>query len=238
MASNNNANATLITFLGTTLVVGTLSSLGWCYYFTTKDQTRKQLQEPLRQSTLSRAEASNSSSSTSSQKFKPPFPKRIRDMLSNCRLAYLSTIDADFSSSHLSLMRFTYWQHPDDGEVVIMSTNRNTKKYQFLKRQRGVALLVHDFGSGHESNSGMYSITLNGECRILNSGTAKAEEYRQEHLRHNPDYPQFILGEEMDILCIDVTSARICDIQDQVVLWNVQLQKQSSQPKVVSKSLV
>ncbi len=88
------------------------------------------------------------------------------------------------------------------------------------------------------------------------------EEYRDAHLKHNPEYPQvctipimslkkstiwvvkisyslpvgssffffcfsitfvlkFIVGPDIAILCIDVTSARICNINDEVVQWTV-----------------
>lgn len=150
---------------------------------------------------------------------KPPFPELVRGMLSKCRLAYLSTVDSEMGSSHLSLMRFTYLNDPEDGEVVIMSTNIKTKKFEMLQRQKGVALLVHDFGQNSVS-AGLYSITLNGNCRIVEHIT-KADYYRKMHLSHNPDYPQFIVGDDIAILCIDVTSARICDINDQVTKWNV-----------------
>lgn len=228
MTSGNSGSSTLATILGTTIVVGTLSSLGWYLYYTNNGGDAQSTGRRRRWNLTSNDNSGGDASSYADEaqtKFKPPFPTKIRNMLSQCRLAYLSTIDAEYSSSHLSLMRFTYWQHPTDGEVVIMSTNRHTKKYEFLKQQKGVALLVHDFGNGQDDNNikgGMYSITLNGECRILPSGTPKAEEYRQKHLQHNPDYPQFIVGDSIDILCVDVSSARICDIQDQVVQWNVQ----------------
>lgn len=151
---------------------------------------------------------------------KPPFPQEVRHLFSKCRLAYLSTVDADAGSSHLSLMRFTYLQDADDGEVVIMSTNKKTKKFEMLQRQTGVALLVHDFLSQSDTCSGNFSITLNGTCRIV-TDTAKMEHYRQAHLNHNPDYPQFIVGEDIAILCIDITSARICNVNDQVIHWHV-----------------
>ena len=150
---------------------------------------------------------------------KPPFPVVVREMLSKCHLAYLSTVDTDEGSSHLSLMRFTYLNDKDDGEVVILSTNRKTKKFEMLERQKGVALLVHDFGIG-SSTEGMYTIALNGNCRIVTEPT-KEETYRQAHLSNNPDYPQFIVGDDIAILCVDVTSARICDINDQVTKWKV-----------------
>eukprot|EP00593_Proboscia_inermis_P015677 CAMPEP_0171301556 /NCGR_PEP_ID=MMETSP0816-20121228/10755_1 /TAXON_ID=420281 /ORGANISM="Proboscia inermis, Strain CCAP1064/1" /LENGTH=107 /DNA_ID=CAMNT_0011779235 /DNA_START=1 /DNA_END=324 /DNA_ORIENTATION=- len=97
-----------------------------------------------------------------------------------------------------------------------MSTNRNTKKFELLVKQKGVALLVHDFGG----SNGSYSITLNGECEVLKDGE-QTEKYRAAHLDHNPDYPQFIVGPDIAMLGIMVSSARICNINDQVTQWNV-----------------
>mmetsp|Transcript_26805 Transcript_26805/g.62994 ORF Transcript_26805/g.62994 Transcript_26805/m.62994 type:complete len:236 (-) Transcript_26805:414-1121(-) len=219
--SNTSNSSVLGIVIGTTVVVGSLSSLGWYYYFTSaKGQG---------ESSSSRHQSSRSSFySDHSNLIKPPFPQTLRDMLSKCRLAYLSTVDEGVYSSHLSLMRFTYLHDENDGEIIIMSTNKNTKKYEMLSRQRGVALLVHDFDNAHidgttENNGNTKestrSITLNGDCRIL-SGDDE-DRYRKAHLAHNPDYPQFIVGEDIAVLCIDVTSARICDLNDRVVHWNV-----------------
>jgi hypothetical protein len=169
-------------------------------------------------------------------------------MLSKCRLAYLSTVDMITTeanvmlSSHLSLMRFTYLKDDEhgDGDVIIMSTNRKTKKYDILLRHKQVALLVHDFYQFDEdTNSSVIqrsdgesgdnvnvitstcSITLNGECHILFDQDEKCRRYREAHLRNNPDYPQFIVGEDIAILYLAVTSARICNVYDQVMKWSV-----------------
>lgn len=151
---------------------------------------------------------------------RPPFPLEIRKALSTCRLAYLSTVDVDDNSSHLSLMRFTYLKDEEDGEVVVLSTQRATKKFDLLQRQNGVALLVHDFPQFGDGSDGVSSITLNGKAQILPPG-AKAERYRKAHLAHNPEYPQFIEGPDIAILLIIVTSARICNINDQVTKWSI-----------------
>lgn len=215
MPNNNNTSnpSVLGIVLGTTLVVGTVSSLGWYYYFTSK-------QEKFHRNESFCAVVDNSAL------IKPPFPQTLRDMLSKCRLAYLSTVQTVEKSSHLSLMRFTYLHDETDGEVIIMSTNRNTKKFEMLRQQQGVALLVHDFDKAQSdgtdvasSSEATRSITLNGNCRILNG--QDEERYRKAHLAHNPDYPQFIVGEDIAVLCIDVVSARICDLNDKVVHWNV-----------------
>jgi hypothetical protein len=228
---NNNSNPSVLGIVvRTTLVVGTLSSLGWYYYFTAFQNNKADDcdddERPSQQ--LSELRDADNKSSL----IKPPFPQTLRDMLSKCRLAYLSTVYTMAKSSHLSLMRFTYVHDPEDGEVIIMSTNKNTKKFEMLRQQRGVALLVHDFDkaqSDSDGSSNSYSnnnsppstrsITLNGNCRIL-SGPDE-DRYRKAHLAHNPDYPQFIVGEDIAVLCIDVTSARICDLNDKVVHWNV-----------------
>lgn len=101
-----------------------------------------------------------------------------------------------------------------------MSTRMNTKKYVMLQKQTGVALLVHDFAQFEdgESGGGAYSITLNGMCHIVEG--PDADRYRAAHLRANPRYPQFIIGEDIAMLCVDVKEARICDIHDRVTKWN------------------
>ena len=102
----------------------------------------------------------------SSQPLRPPLPEIVRRVLSRCSFAYLSTIDVDSTSSHLSLMRFTYLANE---ETIIMSTNVKTKKYDMLEKQNGVALLIHDFG-GDGNLTGEYSITLNGTCSVVKDG--------------------------------------------------------------------
>ena len=259
-ASNNNNNnvPVLSIVLGTTLVVGMISSLGWNYYYnysaaspqdnnddknTTRDKSNMLSSNSLRRSTISNIDKhnsnnnNNSSDKSKSSLIKPPFPQTLRDMLSKCRLAYLSTVDTLATSSHLSLMRFTYLHDEQDGEIVIMSTNKNTKKFDMLRQQKGVALLVHDSSdqatttaqeddndnndndnSNDNSNNKTLSVTLNGDCRILSG--ADEDKYRQAHLKHNPDYPQFIVGDDIAVLCVHVTSARICDLNDNVIHWN------------------
>ena len=161
----------------------------------------------------------NLSLSNNEEHMIPPLPTIVQSLLSNAHLAYLSTSDVPNETSHLSLMRFTYL--PED-EVIVMSTRRDTKKFDLLRNQRGVAMLVHDFGSSPVE--GTYSIALNGDCFIVDDdGDEKllAERYRMKHLDHNPDYPQFIVGENIAILCVRVTSARICNINDKVQRWNI-----------------
>ncbi|KAL7433215.1 hypothetical protein ACHAXM_003454 [Skeletonema potamos] len=113
----------------------------------------------------------------SSQPLRPPLPEIVQRVLSRCSFAYLSTIDVDSTSSHLSLMRFTYL--PDE-ETIVMSTNVKTKKYDMLEKQNGVALLIHDFGDGNNL-TGEYSITLNGTCSVVRDGKRKCRASSSLH---------------------------------------------------------
>lgn len=103
--------------------------------------------------------------------FVPPLPEPVVQVLTRCCLCFLAT--SNDSAPHLSLMRFSFSSALDDPEkeVVIVSTRRNTKKYQFILENKEVALLVHDFsgeaeedGQNYEELEGRarHSITLNG----------------------------------------------------------------------------
>ena len=84
---------------------------------------------------------------------------------------------------------------------MIISTRRNTKKFDILTENENVALLVHDFQTHTDrpnddyelvGSRPRYSITLNGTVRVANGEVA--ERYRNIHLQHNAGYEQFILG--------------------------------------------
>ena len=133
-------------------------------------------------------------------------------------------------------MRYTYAAglEPEDplrSEVMIISTQRKTKKFEILTENENVALLVHDFqthrdetitGAPAASNPDYqpvgqrpkYSITLNGTVRV-ESG-ALAERYREVHLARNSAYRQFIVGADVAIVTVRLTRARVCDVNDHV----------------------
>ncbi|CAM9147110.1 unnamed protein product [Ectocarpus sp. 8 AP-2014] len=158
----------------------------------------------------------------------PPLPDDVVRLLQASRLCFLSTFSNDHP--HLSLMNFTY--HRAD-EVIILSTRRDTKKYQLVQTGRNVALLVHEFpdaggssgggdggGSGGSGGSGSkVTITLNGTATIQEG--EQAERYRDLHVRQNPNSKTFIVGPNIAIITVRVRSARICNVRDEVTVWNV-----------------
>jgi len=155
----------------------------------------------------------------------PPLPKPIADALERSRLCFLATAGASLEP-HLSLMRFSYCRglgEPEPSEVMVISTQRKTKKFDILTENENVALLVHDFATHNDesnfdyellNNRPRYSITLNGRVRVEEGELA--ERYRQIHLGSNAGYSQFIVGEDIAIITVHLQRARVCDVNDRV----------------------
>jgi len=128
-------------------------------------------------------------------------------------------------------MNFTYHQRD---EVIIMSSRKDTKKIELLrKKNQNVAVLVHDFAhvrdaaveeSIGKAGGKTFSITLNGTAKIASG--EKEEEYRKLHLENNPEYPQFIIGDNVVIIAVSISCARICNISDKVTYWSKDEKKQ------------
>uniref|UniRef100_A0A7S2IJN9 Pyridoxamine 5'-phosphate oxidase N-terminal domain-containing protein n=1 Tax=Haptolina brevifila TaxID=156173 RepID=A0A7S2IJN9_9EUKA len=154
----------------------------------------------------------------------PPLPKPIADALERSCLCFLATAGSEHTP-HLSLMRFTYTKEfEENSEVMIISTRRNTKKFQLITCNTNVALLVHQFDTETEKDGNNYdtlgsgrtrcSITLNGRVRVQEG--EMAEHYRRIHLAANREYSQFIVGDDIAIVTVHLDTARVCDINDRV----------------------
>jgi len=63
------------------------------------------------------------------------------------------------------------------------------------------------------------SVTVYGVVRIVEDPT-KEEYYRGIHLASNPKYQNFIVGDDIAVLLVDVEAARMCNIHDRVSQWN------------------
>ena len=151
---------------------------------------------------------------------RPPFPQPIVDLLQSACLCHMGVTLED-GKTHLCLMNFTYV--PEE-EIIIMTTRRNTTKYQAIQKLDLATLLIHDFPTDKAARAAdkayakTHSITLYGNVTILSG--EDAEQMRSKHLlRHGDKYSQFIIGENIAVLQVDVTSAKLCNIKDEVTTW-------------------
>ena len=176
----------------------------------------------------------------------PPFPNPIVDMLQSASLCHMG-VQLEDGTTHLCLMSFTYV--PEE-QIIVMSTRRNTTKYRALENIDQVTLLIHNFATDKtvrdstssdsscdsRTYSNTHSITLYGNVTILSGDDA--EDMRSKHLkRHGSTYSQFIVGKDIAVLSVEVESAKICNIKDEVTTWDSKTNKvvdsvKSTQPDV------
>jgi len=64
-------------------------------------------------------------------------------------------------------------------------------------------------------------MTLYGEIDVVDvEASPQWEKYRQIHMKNNPKYKQFMQGDNIAVLVVTISSARICDFQDRVRVWH------------------
>ena len=88
---------------------------------------------------------------------------------------------------------------------------------------------MHDFPHLRDQDSTKcgqnLSITLNGVAYCIDDEDELSNQYRSLHLNNNPQYSQFIrksneVEKSPSVFVVRVDKARMCDIMDQVKLWN------------------
>jgi len=162
----------------------------------------------------------SSSTSEKESEYVPPLPYAVVELLCASRLCFLAT--AEVNNPHLSLMNFTYSRQ---GDQIILATRRETKKYEQILSSANVAILIHDFphlalSEAEQEHGRSLSITLNGTVHVCPPGSKEEADNRSIHLAQNPDYRQFIVGDDIAVLIVKIEKARMCDVQDRVTHWD------------------
>ena len=183
----------------------------------------------------------------SEEEYLPPLPLIVTRTLEKTLFCYLATCEAN--EPHLSLMNFSYKDGEgiimstrtntkkfqslisNPSVAVLVHDFQSTVTLQPAApiADDSSASSIVDSASASTSppisanpagptTSGSCSITVYGRIEVITE-KEKADELREFHLLKNPKYPQFIVGEDIAILRIMPTRARICDIRDKVEDW-------------------
>lgn len=127
--------------------------------------------------------------------------KDVKDLLINEKLCIMATSWED--KPYLSLMNFTYLEEENK---VILSTRRNSKKYDNIQNNKYISLLVFSSIEG-------ISATLLGTALALKSH--EEAYYRKVHMQKN-NMPQFILGENISLIVFSIENLVVSNSQDEV----------------------
>ncbi len=137
-------------------------------------------------------------------------PPEVLKLLDEKKFCSLATSYQD--QPHISLMNFTYL--PQEG-VVILSSRPNTTKIHHIKNNPAVALLLF---SPEEKEEPPLSCTLYGAATLTEG--KKETFYREAHYQKNRDMGQFIMGEDIKIIVVDIKKAALTDVNDRVRTWS------------------
>jgi len=136
-------------------------------------------------------------------------PAKFRFILENCIEGYLATCVNN--QPYISLMKITPLLERSE---LIISTRKNTRKYQNLQQNPAVACLFHYRAPELEQDQ---SLLVLGEAREIAGD--QIEFYRNIHTRKHPGRQPFLFGPDVAILTIGIVSLILADAQDQVLSW-------------------
>jgi general stress protein 26 len=125
-------------------------------------------------------------------------------LLSMSEVCQLATVRPD-QTPHLCLMRFTYAEN-----LLVFTTRRDTEKFENLQSRPHIAAIFHDIKS--------VSVTVYGRLQV-EEDPERAERLRAVHAEKNPAYLQFIVGDDIAVMSVDIERVRICNIDDRVINW-------------------
>ncbi len=131
--------------------------------------------------------------------------KDVKDLLKNEKLCTLATCVEN--SPYVSLMNFTY---VEEGNKVILSTRRNSKKYENFIKNKKISLLLFSISSGLSATFLGTAMTTEGK---------EEKHYRELHMQKN-NMPQFILGEDIGLIVFHIEQIIVSNRQDQVTYIN------------------
>lgn len=131
--------------------------------------------------------------------------KDVKDLLKNEKLCTLATCVEN--NPYVSLMNFTY---VEEENKVILSTRRNSKKYENIIKNKNVSLLLFSLSSGLSATFLGKAMTTEGQ---------EEERYRKMHMEKN-NMPQFILGEDIGLIVFRMDQIIVSDRQDHVTYIN------------------
>ncbi|TJX15183.1 pyridoxamine 5'-phosphate oxidase family protein [Tissierella creatinini] len=110
---------------------------------------------------------------------------------------------------YLSLMNFTF---DEESQRIILSSRRNSKKFENILSNREVSLLIHNDNPGTPLED-IVSVTINGKAY---EEDAQRDYYQKLHTTKHNNRHQFIIGDEIAILLVSIDKIHTSDIHDQV----------------------
>ncbi|KAL7665149.1 Pyridoxamine 5'-phosphate oxidase putative domain-containing protein [[Candida] zeylanoides] len=170
-------------------------------------------------------------------------PESVTSLLDSTRYVHLATCQNNVP--HVSLMNYTYLRD-SDGDKIIITTPKNTTKFENIQANPHVSLLVHDWISaktnkekdGADANSSgrrnsLYelltnlnkteyssvSVMLTGEAAIIDPQEEKYGFYRSLHLNNSsidPEQAKNWVDCDTALVVITIVGCKVTDTDNNI----------------------
>lgn len=163
-------------------------------------------------------------------------PESAIKLLKSTRFLHLATTHNDFP--HVSLMNYTFYQANGE-DYVIITTPRDTTKYNNIKHNHRVSMLVHDWVSAkteedqprrnslfelitnlNKAELNSVSVMLTGEAQIIGEADEKYTFLKSLHLNNDtidPDQIEYYVRDDgNELVLISLKSCKITDTHNKI----------------------
>lgn len=167
-------------------------------------------------------------------------PEAAYKLIQSTRYLHLATSYNDVP--HVSLMNFTYYRN-DDNDYIIISTPKNTTKYENMVKNNKVSILIHDWISDeietvdqhstarrnslfelitnmNKNELRSVSVMINGECQVVQPQDPKYELLKSLHLNNakfdDKQIDNYINTEDNELILISITNCKTTDTDNHI----------------------
>lgn len=167
-------------------------------------------------------------------------PETAVKLLKRTRFLHLATSYQD--CPHVTLMNYTYYQEGDK-EFIIITTQKDSTKYENISHNNKVSMLVHDWTSSkseedtsaepkrrnslfelitnlNKTEMSSISIMINGSAQIIDKQDAKYNFYKSLHLNNDTieqhQIDSYVKDDSNELILIQVTGCKISDTDNNV----------------------
>jgi len=145
-------------------------------------------------------------------------PERLAAIDRQRRHAALATVDG--GRPYLSLVAFAL---DVDGDGVLFSTPRDSRKYRNLRRQPRVSLLLDTRGERDRDYGAAEAVTVTGRAEVLRAGSARRLAAAQALLAKHPALASFIGAPTTAVVRVAIEEAVHVAGFQRVTVWKPHL---------------
>ncbi|MFW6279537.1 MAG: pyridoxamine 5'-phosphate oxidase family protein [Planctomycetota bacterium] len=127
----------------------------------------------------------------------------VSDFVENQRYGVLAT--SGTKGTYASLMAYA---PADGGRRIVYATERDTRKYDNMRGDEEVALLIDDRAAAGKGPEEVMTVTAIGRAQRCSSDR-REEEHRRRLVERHPGLEDFLMKDECEVMVLNVREFRV-----------------------------